>query len=503
MQIDTAKMFAPAVFLGFKIDPKKSNPYAPSAVQLSFAIANSSRRIDMPMSGEFGEKIYACKSESYSINDNYIEQWQTLSAKSNKDRVTRYILTGNLLQTLSSEAYKSGQIINYTVKSGGVMKGYLLPEGWQPMSANRYGNKTENKIAVPVYMAKDYIKQNASQRNFINTTDVMDFGRHYDNLFTLIVPASKSQGGKFFQDLVLVKMTVGENFNKSGNLMIAKVEENNIDNVLEYLQNERKLNILMEKEAFEQIKNIIPEGSIPEAQKQSLPKPIVIEESEQTYTETIITETPKLNLTLIKIKAKAARAKLLLQEQSLSGTKKKNYYVIETHPQYVEELGKAAEESKTKRRWKFPTDYLPEIKVSIVKPEREFKLDNPKITSSGKAHEALQLIYHPELIEYKEYFFILYLDRANNIKAWQKVSEGGRTGTFVDVGQIVATAVKLNMSGVVIAHNHPSGALIPSEPDKKITQTLKEALRLVDVSLLDHIIMTKKGYFSFADDGVL
>lgn len=83
------------------------------------------------------------------------------------------------------------------------------------------------------------------------------------------------------------------------------------------------------------------------------------------------------------------------------------------------------------------------------------------------------------------------------------MSKGGLTGTLVDVRLVMKTAIELSAVGMILGHNHPSGTLKPSQADKLLTAKLKTAAQSLDIQVLDHIIVTEKQYFSFADDGIL
>ncbi|MEP1088659.1 MAG: JAB domain-containing protein, partial [Algoriphagus sp.] len=83
------------------------------------------------------------------------------------------------------------------------------------------------------------------------------------------------------------------------------------------------------------------------------------------------------------------------------------------------------------------------------------------------------------------------------------ISSGGTAGTVVDVKLVYAAAIKANSSSVILAHCHPSGNLLPSEQDKRLTQRIKKAGEILDIPVLDHLIMTAEGYYSFADEGEL
>lgn len=123
-----------------------------------------------------------------------------------------------------------------------------------------------------------------------------------------------------------------------------------------------------------------------------------------------------------------------------------------------------------------------------------------KITSSNIAYELL----HKRLSDLPhEEFWVLLLNRANEVTKEERLSKGGVSGTVVDVRLICKMAVENTASGIVIAHNHPSGQIIPSEQDKSITKKLKEALKMFEISLLDHVIIGEQKYFSFSDDNLL
>lgn len=127
-------------------------------------------------------------------------------------------------------------------------------------------------------------------------------------------------------------------------------------------------------------------------------------------------------------------------------------------------------------------------------------LERIKITSSKTAYQLLQKrlsdLPHEE-------FWLLILNRANQVIKEEFISKGGISGTIVDVRLICKSAIENNASGIIIAHNHPSGQIIPSKQDKEITIKLKSALILFDVSLLDHLIIGDLNYFSFADENLL
>lgn len=102
-----------------------------------------------------------------------------------------------------------------------------------------------------------------------------------------------------------------------------------------------------------------------------------------------------------------------------------------------------------------------------------------------------------------EVFAVLFLNRANKINHFEIVSEGGITGTVADPRIILRKALEEDAVNIILCHNHPSGSLKPSRADEDLTKKIKEAARLLDITVIDHIIVSDNGYYSFADEGLL
>ena len=143
---------------------------------------------------------------------------------------------------------------------------------------------------------------------------------------------------------------------------------------------------------------------------------------------------------------------------------------------------------------------ISEIKISYW-PGKMKRKDRPKIKSSDIAFDIL----HPNWddIAYRESFGILLLDRANQVLGLRWISQGGQAGTVADPKMIFQAALKANSSSLILAHNHPSGNLKPSQNDIDLTKKLKGAGQLLDISVLDHLILGPDGYYSFADEGLM
>lgn len=123
-----------------------------------------------------------------------------------------------------------------------------------------------------------------------------------------------------------------------------------------------------------------------------------------------------------------------------------------------------------------------------------------KITSSLKAYQELK-VYFSDLMH--EEFFVLYLNRGNKVLQVKQLSIGGTSGTYVDPKIIFKYGMDLAASGIILAHNHPSGNLKPSESDQKLTKKIKQFGELIEMPVLDHLIITDNGYFSFSDQELL
>ena len=141
---------------------------------------------------------------------------------------------------------------------------------------------------------------------------------------------------------------------------------------------------------------------------------------------------------------------------------------------------------------------LSEIEVSY-KPSKVL-LTPGKIGSSKDAQEIFRSFFENHM-EYREAFYVLYLNRANKPLGIYQLSVGGQTGTVVDTKMCLQVALKTHACGIILAHNHPSGNLQPSDADIDLTKKIKNACGYCDINLLDHVILTKESYFSFADEG--
>lgn len=124
-----------------------------------------------------------------------------------------------------------------------------------------------------------------------------------------------------------------------------------------------------------------------------------------------------------------------------------------------------------------------------------------KVMSSAEAYKVLLSTFKDGTIEYREYAKVLYLNHAGEVVAYNTISEGGISETAVDVRIILQGALLTNATQLILAHNHPSGNLMPSAQDDMLTKTVQQSCEIMRVHFTDHLIMTAEGYYSYRDQG--
>ncbi len=125
-----------------------------------------------------------------------------------------------------------------------------------------------------------------------------------------------------------------------------------------------------------------------------------------------------------------------------------------------------------------------------------------KVTNSHDSVDFFRQIWS-ERMQYIEEFYVLLLNRANKIIGYSKISEGGTSGTVADPKMIFQAALKTNAHAIILCHNHPSGNTKPSDTDIALTKRVKQAGAVMEISVLDHVILTYESSFSFADEGMM
>ncbi len=143
---------------------------------------------------------------------------------------------------------------------------------------------------------------------------------------------------------------------------------------------------------------------------------------------------------------------------------------------------------------KVKVSYHPKVKAK----------DRYTIHYSKEAYKLLmKAAFDDDTLEYREYFKLILLNQAGQVLGITSISEGGMNSTIVDVRLILQTALLTHSSSIIIAHNHPAGATHPSRQDDAITHQIKEAAKLLDIKLHDHLIVSRASYYSYADEGKL
>lgn len=125
------------------------------------------------------------------------------------------------------------------------------------------------------------------------------------------------------------------------------------------------------------------------------------------------------------------------------------------------------------------------------------------IASSQDVNAILRIYINPKLIDVKEFFWVVFLSRANCVLGISTINCGDAHGVFVNIREIFQLTLLTHASQIIVAHNHPSGKLKPSKKDEDITKKIAKGVALFDVKLLDHLIITSESFLSFADQGIL
>lgn len=154
---------------------------------------------------------------------------------------------------------------------------------------------------------------------------------------------------------------------------------------------------------------------------------------------------------------------------------------------------------------RLPEDYTKSLQFKAAKElSRREAVNQTERKKFTKSTDAAQFFNFLTDLDHEE-FHVLYLNRANRIISTQMLSKGNCVGTVVNAKEVLKQACNLKACGVIIAHNHPSGNITPSQADKDITNRMRDALRLVDIQLIDHVIVAANTqyHYSFADEGML
>ena len=241
---DAGQELTPAVFLGFIIDTKRKNPYAPSSLRLRFAIASSNKYVVIPAS--YAKDVHAIKGASVSVPELEVEEllgrWEASIKESTVDRKVRHIITGNVLQAFST--FK-GKLVSYTTLDG-ERKGILMPEYWEP------NNDIQQKTVVPIARAIKIIRSLTVGAS-ITTKNAISIFRQPDK-FKIMVASARSKGGEIYLDPDILQIVDKNNFEKVSDKMVATINETKIDKLVELLQEKFSDSVSLSPAQFDIIK---------------------------------------------------------------------------------------------------------------------------------------------------------------------------------------------------------------------------------------------------------
>lgn len=273
-----------SVFLGFVIDKKKKNPYAPSAMKLRLALASSNKYIAIPAS--YSNDITAIIGASTTIEqpdrEDLLSQWDVITKENITDRKIRHIITGNLLQAFAD--FK-GKLVSYTTNTGETQKGILMPDNWQP------DENLKGKIIVPIGKALKVIKSIAIG-NSIFANNGISFIRQSDN-FKIIVPASRQKGGDVYLDEDILDLVDNNLFEKTADKMVATIDVRTIDKIVNLIQEKLSASVTLTQPQFDLIKNEVQKKNI-----RKLPKIKIIKQSPATNVSEFELEAAALEIEL-------------------------------------------------------------------------------------------------------------------------------------------------------------------------------------------------------------
>lgn len=146
---------------------------------------------------------------------------------------------------------------------------------------------------------------------------------------------------------------------------------------------------------------------------------------------------------------------------------------------------------------------IPEITIQVKFDKKVKKSELKVLTSVDEVVSTLRQVFNADTFDWTEEFILLCLNKRNALVGFYKVSSGGIGGTIADPRVIFTTALNCMATNIIIAHNHPSGNLQTSNADDSITKKIKESGEILDIKLLDHIILTDEGYYSYMEEGKL
>ena len=245
--------YSKAVFLGYIIDSKKDNPFAPSAIRARFAIADSTKYLPLVLSGDQGNKVMAIIGASYELSSNevadMVENWESFTKESNKSRGNRYIITGNLLQGAGKF---NGKLISYTTKDGSTKKGMIMSEKWEPKSKGGQ----EQKVTIPIIKCLSLFKNMYDGDNLSTANNISIYKNWYG--YKIVMPKSKAYKPMFTDpDIMQLLENKRDGFEMVSNQMVGKINVENIDSLVKIFQDKFSLSMEVDKSQADELVKVI------------------------------------------------------------------------------------------------------------------------------------------------------------------------------------------------------------------------------------------------------
>lgn len=252
---------AMGVCLGFTVDLSKPRPFSPGRIKLRIAVANSKRIINFNgLSGENAQRILAIKGSSPSFYDYtmpmLLQDWANNIASASKSRTERFIITGNLIQAFSIDELPRGKLIQYTTQNGRVLKGVLMP-----VSFKNIADKGLQKVTVPIGKILPIV-QRLTKDGFIDGSNTVAILRNNEmpGFYKLATSISKEKAGNIFLDEDILKLVKGKNFQSVSTSMVADVDYNNMQAVLNILENKHNVEVELSQADFALIEHQFQEN---------------------------------------------------------------------------------------------------------------------------------------------------------------------------------------------------------------------------------------------------
>lgn len=238
-----------AIFLGFNVDLKANNPYAPSAVSLRFAVADSRRLMVLTCSGDAAEILNSVMSRSLYINEDYVANWINETARYAKARGIRYIIGGNLLQACGK--INEGKLISYTTKSRKVEKGLLMPESWSP--AMNENSRVGSHVITPINSVSKHILSLTVGSSLKTENDISIIKNSLDD-YLITMPKRKTHI-PIYTDADIVKLLVNnkDGFEMVSGMMRAYVSSDKMPKLIKVLGESHSISVEVARSIYDKL----------------------------------------------------------------------------------------------------------------------------------------------------------------------------------------------------------------------------------------------------------